>query len=198
MIALLEEAVPNNPGLAFDAAKALTESICKTVLQDRQQAFDRNASVHSLVKATLATLALAPEDHEGEVQRILQEMGGALQSVAKALGELRNKEGFISHGRDIYHRELDQLHGVVAAKIAEVIVYLIYMTHMAYPQVSIEPEPRYADFEEFNSYLDDLHGSVQIVGLDLSPSEVLWRVDPEAYKIQKTAFEQLGEDEEID
>jgi hypothetical protein len=52
----LELAVVQNTGLAFDLAKTLIESACKTVISERGGSFDKDDDVPKLFKA--ATLAV--------------------------------------------------------------------------------------------------------------------------------------------
>lgn len=47
-----------------------------------------------------------------------------------------------------------------------------------------EPEPVYLDFEDFNAAFDEQHGEVFIGDYSYQPSEVLFRLDPQAFKTE--------------
>ncbi len=59
-IVALEGAAASNPGLAFDLAKTLIESACKTVLSERACAYDGGWDLPRLLKETLENLQLVP------------------------------------------------------------------------------------------------------------------------------------------
>ena len=46
----LEQAVTDNPGLAFDLAKTLIESACRTILTERRIPFDKDDNLPKLYK----------------------------------------------------------------------------------------------------------------------------------------------------
>src|SRR5258708_3227399 len=99
-VAALEGAVNNNPALAFDLAKTLIESVCKTLLQDRGKPAGDEAELSPLFRETLANLRLMPDTHSGstEVRNSLKKTLGGLHTVVQGICELRNAEGFASHG----------------------------------------------------------------------------------------------------
>ena len=59
-IAALERAVAENPGLAFDLAKFIVESTCKTILNERQIGFDKNDNLPKLFKAVTTNVPMLP------------------------------------------------------------------------------------------------------------------------------------------
>ena len=133
MIDVLEQSVDQCPGMVFDAGRALIESVCKTILAERQVEVDDKWELARLLKVTLSSLPLVPEPFSEDIADLLRRLGGGLQTATQALGELRNKEGFISHGRSAFWPELDRMHALVAARTAETIVDLAYMAHVKYP-----------------------------------------------------------------
>ena len=198
MIDLLELSTQENPGLAFDTARALVETVCKTILAERMEEFDETWDLPRLLKNTLAAVALVPDSHSEEVAALLRRLGGGLQTTTQALGELRNKAGFVSHGRVAYWPELDRIHAIVAARAAETIVYLVYMAHVNYPPVVVERDPQYRDFENFNAYLDEMSGPIRIAGIEYSASELLWYSDSAAYRGLKAEFDAADRSEDVE
>jgi hypothetical protein len=57
-VAAIEGAVASNPGLVFDLAKTLVESVCKTILSERKVPFDSNYDLPKLFKTIVTNPAL--------------------------------------------------------------------------------------------------------------------------------------------
>ncbi len=64
----IESAVADNPGLAFDLAKTLIESVCRTVLSDRTIPFDPGDDLPKLYKSATTNLPFLPPSASGEVE----------------------------------------------------------------------------------------------------------------------------------
>jgi len=48
---------------------------------------------------------------------------------------------------------------------------------------------RYEDYEDFNQYLDETENEVKVTGVSFRPSEVLFGLSKETYRIALTDFE---------
>lgn len=182
-ITAIEEAVISNPGLAFDLAKTLLESACKTVLSDRGCGCDDGWDLPRLLKETLTQLRLVPEGLEGgrEVSESLRKMAGGLQTTIQGICELRNTHGFASHGKDASFQQLESIQAVLVARSADTIVNFLFCIHQGYPPGESTRPLAYDDHSEFNEYVDEANTPVRIFELEYRPSEVLFQVDPRAY-----------------
>lgn len=181
MIDLLEHSVFETPALAFDTAKALVESTCKTVLTERSSPVNPLWDIPKLLKEALKAIDLVPDGYEGEAAELMRQIAGGLQNAVKNLGELRTKEGLVGHGRDAFSKQLETTHAMFAAKAADTVVHFLYMAHLNYPTVTATPSLSLEDNPDFNQHVDDLHEVFIFDGV-YSASEVLFRVDPEAYR----------------
>ena len=114
-IVALEEAVTSNPGLAFDIAKTLLESACKTILSERKCDYDAGWDLPKLLKETLGQLRLVPAglDGEREVSGSLRKMVGGFQTTIHGFSELRNTHGFASHGKEAAFQQLDSIQAML-------------------------------------------------------------------------------------
>lgn len=186
MIELLERSVKDGPEYAFDAAKNLIESTCKTILQERSLACDEGWDVPKLLKETLKALNLVPDGYAAEVAEVMRKIAGGLQTTVQSLGELRNKAGGLGHGRVANTQHLEALQAVFAARAADTVVHLMYMAHVEYlpkaPPLLLEDNPN------FNEYVDELHEETDIFEARYKASEILYRVDLEAYRDYLTAY----------
>lgn len=183
-ISALESAVLDNPGLAFDLAKSLVESVCKTILADRGIEVGHSEDTPKLFHETLQQLQLLPESHSSdpELAKSLKKTMGSLQSVVAGLCELRNREGFASHGRDAYSSSLESVQAQLAARSADALIHFLLNAHRNYPSQGPRRRVQYHDNADFNSYLNETNDKVVISGLEYEPSYVLFNVDDEAYK----------------
>lgn len=181
-IGALEEAVESNPGLAFDLARSLVESVCKTILKDRGE--DPELGFKDLLKKTYTAVQLVPDSHVTKpiVVESLQKIIEGFDTVIQALTNLRHNEGIASHGKDAYADQLEVAQAMLAAQSADVIVRYLYMAHKNY---EVPAKARVLRFEEnltFNKYIDENNEPVQIFTLTYQPSEVLFSVDEDAYR----------------
>ena len=180
----IENALASVPDFAFDLSKTLVESVCKTVLADIGYAADPNWDAPRLLKETTNRLNLLPRNHpDGAKARdsVEKTIRGMLQTI-QGLCELRNNYGLASHGRDAFTDRMDLRQATLAAQSADTIVAFLYRTHrdtlMQTPGVRV----RYEDQPDFNEAFDRDHELIRLGELELLPSQVLFQVDPEAYK----------------
>ncbi len=120
----IEQAVSETPALAFDLAKALVETICRTILQDRGKIFDAAWELNKLFNETTQCLRLVPESHSGdpEVRRSILRTLAGLNSLVQGLCELRNKGGIASHGHDAFDLSMEPTQALLAARAADALV----------------------------------------------------------------------------
>jgi hypothetical protein len=91
---VLERRIQDPEG-AITAAKALLESVCKTILEDLGKSVNDDWDLPKLYKNTAEQLNLAPSQH---TEQIFKQILGGCQSVVDGLGALRNKLGD-AHGK---------------------------------------------------------------------------------------------------
>lgn len=181
-IGTIERAIHDMPGLAFDMCKSLIETVCKTILKDRNVPLEGSPDLPGLLRQTLRCVALLPESHSdrSELRDTLRKTINGLQTIVQGLCELRNQEG-MSHGKEAEAESLERIHALMAARAADAIVHFLFFCHKrstAEPEVS---SVEYDDNPEFNDYLDLDNDPVVISGLTYAASEVLFNVDQEAY-----------------
>ena len=98
----IEVAIEENPGLAFDLAKVLIESACRTILTERDISFDPGEDLPRIFRLTTNNLPFLPiaASGEAEIRRSLAQTLGGLHTAVQGVCELRNACGFASHGGD--------------------------------------------------------------------------------------------------
>ena len=194
----IEKAVGENPGLSFDLAKTLIESACKTILNDRGHECDSTWDLPRLLRETLGKLQLVPDglDDASDVAASLRKTIGGLQTAIQGICELRNTQGFASHGKDAYTEQLDVVQAQLVARAADVIVNFLFRAHRHYPVDGPTRRLVYRDLPEFNEWIDEQNGVVRIFTLEYKPSEVLFGIDQQAYRDLLTDYEAKDETED--
>jgi hypothetical protein len=189
-IQAIEHALENVPDFAFDLAKTLVESVCKTVLADIGQPADLNWDAPKLLRETTNRLSLLPRNHP-DPQRardsVEKTIRGLLQTI-QGLCELRNNYGMASHGRDGFSARLDLRQATLAAQAADTIVSFLYRIHR--DALTRTPGARvyYEDHADFNEIFDRDYEVIRLGELELLPSRVLFHTDREAYKAALNEF----------
>jgi hypothetical protein len=130
----MEGAVDTDPDLAIGTAKEFVETICKTILDERGVAYDKNDDLLALVRKTAKALQLTPDDIADTargaktIKRMLMNMGTLVQGSA----ELRNAFG-TGHGKSKTQAQsrLKPRHARLAVGSAATIGVFLYETHEA-------------------------------------------------------------------
>lgn len=180
----IEQAIIENPPLTFDLARTIVESTCRTILAERKITIKSDDDLPHLFKIVTTNLPILPAEASGEVaaRRSLAQTLGGLHTALQGVCELRNAYGFASHGADSPRPVMESVHALLAAQAADAIVGFLDRIHHQERQVISMQKAEYDDYEEFNAYIDDANDQVRIFDLIYRASEVLFSVDPEAYR----------------
>ena len=180
----IEDAIERVPDFAFDLAKTLVESVCKTILEDLGQPAGRKWDAPRIMRETTTHLALLPPGHPNAAKArdsITKTLNG-LHTTMKGLCELRNDYGLSSHGRDGMSPRLDLRHATLAAQAADTIVSFLYRIHRDALTQTPGTRVYYEDHDGFNEAFDLENDTIRLGNLEFLPSRVLFDVDREAYK----------------
>jgi hypothetical protein len=128
----------SDPEGAITAARSLLESTCKTVLDDRNEAYGERDDLPALYKRVQKALTLAPSDHTEEQFRAIL---GACATIVKELGSLRNRISD-SHapGRKVYRPA--ERHAALAVNLTGSMALFLMETHEARETAPVQTEHR--------------------------------------------------------
>lgn len=195
----IERAVADEPSLAFDLARALVETVCKTILGDRGVGCD-GLRMKDLLGRTYKALQLVPETVADRVRTVeaIKRSVERLDDLIQCVSELRMEEGLASHGRDGFSASLEAMHAELAARAADTAIAFLYKVHRA---IWSTPRPRREDYmnrQDFNDWFDEQQESISVVGVTYRPSEVLFHVDHEAYRAALAEYDARPGGDELD
>lgn len=191
-VASIEQAVANNPGLAFDLAKTLVESVCRSVLTERSVAYADEDDLPRLFKSITQSLPFLPPDLSGEaeIRRSLVQTLNGLSTAIQGICELRNRCGFASHGTGGPRPALESVQALLAAEAADTIVGFLYRTHYQDRTRVVARPLAYRDNPDFNDSVDEAHEPIRIFEIEFRPSEVLFQLEPESYRVYLSEFDE--------
>ena len=177
----IERAVAENPGLAFDLAKTLIESTCRSVLEAREVDYETDDDLPKLFRAVGQSLPFLPPtaSQAADVRKSLKQTLSGLSTAIQGICELRNQCGYASHGSGSPRLAMEDAQALLAAQAADTIIGFLYRVHR-----QDRPPPVAPSFEknrDFNDYVDDTCEPVIIFDIELKPSEILFQMEPESY-----------------
>ena len=183
----LEKAVVENPGLAFDLARTLVECTCRTILKEREIEYSHRDNLPKLFGKVKDNLPVLPpkSSHASEVGRSIKQTLNGLQTAIQGICELRNSCGFACHGSESARPEMEDIQALMAAETADTIIGFLYRMHIQ--DRTTEPLVYEANLD-FNNSLDAEHDGIWISGSEFRPSEVLFTMEPETYRIYLADF----------
>ena len=187
----IEQAVIEKPALAFDLAKTLIESVCKTVLNERSVSYEKSDDLPKLFKLATRTLPFLPvtASNETEARTSLEKTLSGLHTAVLGICELRNQCGFASHGSGTAKPALEGIQAMLVAEAADTIVGFLHRVYRQEHSSSTAPKVSFDDNPTFNKSLDETFGPFQIFEVEFRPSEVLFELEQETYRIYLTGFD---------
>jgi hypothetical protein len=177
----IESYSETSPGLVIENCKSLIESIYKTIIVEVG-----NKTAEELKNDDIGKL-----NKQVRVILHLEERGYSqiIGSFSNAIAQFRNSLGETSHGKDIYTLEENRTAlfedeiAFLLATTDNIAFFLLSYYKNLYPGFAEKRRKlTYEDHSEFNDWFDENEPSVNVRDVDLSPSEVLFNNDEEAYK----------------
>ena len=186
----IEGAVIKKPGLAFDLSKTLIESVCRAILGERSIPFKDEDDLPMLFRATAQILPFLPSaaSGEAEVRRSLAQTIGGLRTAMQGVCELRNKCGYASHGSGTARPSMESTQALLAAEAADAIVGFLHRCHLQDRALPLSARALYENNKVFNDFVDETYGPIRIFDAEFPPSEVLFKMEPESYRVYHTEF----------
>ncbi len=200
--ATLESEFTKDSDACIDAAKGLVECACRLIIEELDDPSAPLKPTRSDV-ALGELLGLATRALElGEIRdRAFANLIREHNKLADALRVLRNEGGTVSHGKDGFVAKLSVHHRRAAVLAADAIITFLheaYLEREPDPVLTLEPFERFAEgntlidaFSSIEAESDEEGGlAVKVrlpnreeISLAVTPSQLLFGVDREAYKL---------------
>lgn len=129
-ITRMEAAIHDDPGLAIGTAKELVETVCKTILSERDVEIEGTPNVPKLVKQTTKLLALTPSDipEAAKARGTIRVLLSNFATITQGIAELRNHYG-TGHGKGATVKGLQPRHAKLAVGAASTLAVFLLETH---------------------------------------------------------------------
>jgi len=130
-ITRMQSSLASEPDVAIGTAKEFVETICKTILRERNIPYDATEKMPRLVKQVAAALELIPPGISGEVKatETVKRLLSNLSSVSDGLAELRNLHG-TGHGKEADAKGLQLRHARLAVGPATALAVFLLEAHV--------------------------------------------------------------------
>ena len=186
----IEQAVFQNPGLAFDLSKALIESTCKRILEEHAVDY-KDTDLQTLFKSATQQLSFLPPaaSDASTVRKSLLKTLNGLNTTIQGICELRNQCGFASHGSGSPRPVMETPQALLVAAAADSIVGFLHRVHRQRHTPQPATEKTFDDYNTFNESIDELFGPFRVFEIEFRPSEVLFTQEPESYRIYLAEFQ---------
>jgi len=181
----IENYIAINDGLVIENCKSFLESILKTIIVEVDKKTENELKKYNINQLNK------------EVLRILdiKEYSAIIKSFCNDISMLRNKLGETSHGKDIH--TMEERRGSLKEDEIKLLVtltdnisfFLLKHYKDLYPNlVEKRRQISYEDNNKFNEWFDENHPPLKVAEIDLTPSQVLFDNDKEAYKSHLLAY----------
>lgn len=129
-INLMESSIEVAPHISIGLAKELIETSCKSIIEERNEQYDKDWDLGRLMKETTKLLKLTPSDipNEARAASSIKQILGSLSSVVQAIAEVRNEYGS-GHGKDGKFKGLQPRHAKLAVGAASTLAIYLLETH---------------------------------------------------------------------
>ncbi len=126
----MEDNTEKDPDLAIGTAKELVETVCKTILHEREIESEDCKDLPQLVKKTVKELALTPDDipEKAKAIEIIRRILSNLATITQGIAELRNYYG-TGHGKKANAKGLQPRHAKLVVGAASTLSVFLYETH---------------------------------------------------------------------
>lgn len=190
-VVALENAVHNEPARAFDLTRTLIESTCRTILTERRIPYRTNDNLLALFNKVRQNVPLLPPaaSRETAARRSLEQTLTGLRSIVQGITELRNQYGFDSHGRDAALPQMEPVQALLVAGATDAVIGFLYGVHVQDRTVhATTGQSLYDNNLDFNNFIDENHEICTILEAEFLPSDVLFQMEPETYRLRLAEF----------
>lgn len=217
-LATLEQAFADDNDTCIDASKAIVECACRVIIENLDDPVNpikdwkdspirgASPSFNNWVSAAVRLLEIS-DQRDDPFNKVLSQHF----NLTDALGNFRNLAGPISHGKEGFAVKLSTHHRRAALLAADAMVTFL---HEAYLEQEPDPVKTLEPFERFKSANNLIDGHVFVHGesdengildlvvflpnddeifLTVSPAQLLFGVDREAYKSALNACREIDE-----
>jgi hypothetical protein len=126
----MEGAMTSDSELAIGTAKEFLETVCRTILRERQLPLPTDDDMPALVKAAIDAVPTVPDGLDGteSTKKTIRVFLNNIASIGRSVAELRNGFG-TGHGKDAEHKGLEPRHVRLVVSAATAVGVFLFECH---------------------------------------------------------------------
>lgn len=178
--AILAAYEAEDSGSVIGNCKTIIESICITIHENNDQNVAQDITVPKLAKNTVKLLSasLKRKDQEAFIA-LVSSFTSSFESATNSIAHLRNNYCPVSHGRASSHQPLHMLYAEFI--ISQTDTLLFFLLNLIAHSDDLLPKEKLKQDKEFDEFLCDEFGSLEVCEDEYLASEILFYVNPEKY-----------------
>ena len=188
----LEHSIAAQPAFCLQNVRTLFEAAHESIAPRLGVAFGKKAGFPDRMRGIIEALDFRIAEHpEGDkINLTITTLLKGIDDTAAALATLSNIPN-MRHGGSLDWGTLERQHALMLGGLCDALVSFLFDVAWSRPATeAAEPEPaRYEDFGDFNAYLDEEHGDVEIAGATFPASHVLYLMDATQYDAARLDWE---------
>jgi len=127
----MQSAIHSDPDLAVGQAKEFVETICKTILGQRQVSFEESIDLPKLVRLTMRSVELVPQSvsEPAATRDAVKRLLSNLATISDSAAQLRNLHG-TGHGKEAESKGLSLRHARLAVGASVALAVFLLESHL--------------------------------------------------------------------
>jgi|GEM_PF-1960055 len=200
----LEVSIQSQPAFCLQNVRTLFEAAHATIAPQLGIEFPSRAGFPDRMRGVIDALDFSVADHPdaATIHTHVQSLVAAINDMAVALARLSNVPN-MRHGGSLDWGTLERQHATMLGGLCDSLVSFLFDVAWSRPlALDEEAQPTiFEDFADFNEWLDDVNGPVEVAGSTFRASRVLYLLDPLKHEAGRAdwyakAAAGAGEDEE--
>jgi len=188
----------NESGLVIGQCKALVESLCKSILSENSIDIEANISVGKLAKKAGAAIGIGNEYGEDQKTKeafikLINSFTLSLENAISSIGTLRNEYCPLAHGRSSDQKPLHMLYAEFVASQTDALI--VFFLNLIEHKKNFVPEINFSENEDFNEYLVEEFGEIEIYGDTYQAPDILYQMNVPKYKTALSEYRTGGGDD---
>jgi hypothetical protein len=185
----LERSIQSQPAFCLQNVRTLFEAAHATIAPQLGVEFSSRAGFPDRMRGVIDALDFSVADHPdaAAIHTHVQALVAAINDMAIALARLSNVPN-MRHGGSLDWGTLERQHATMLGGLCDTLVSFLFDVAWSRP-LTPDEEPQttvFEDFADFNEWLDDLNGPVEVAGSTFRASRVLYLLDPTKHEAGRT------------
>ena len=186
-------------GLVIGQCKSLVESLCRSILDESKISTEANISVSKLAKKAGNALNIGGEHGQDKKTReayiqLINSFTNSLENAVHSIGTLRNEYCTQAHGRSTEHQPLHIFYAQFVASQTDALI--VFFLNLIEHRKHFVPHVQFAENEDFNEYLTEEFGEIEIYGDLYQAPEILYNMNEDKYRTALNEYKEGASNDE--